>query len=244
MKTLETLGIKPGNDEKHAIMANIEDVPAADFFEQAERLLDTAAPLVLDTVVRALENYPGRWNPGGFIVFPLGLHSTLGSLRLHVWPAGFTRETAQGPNIHNHAWHLASRILVGRYTDRLYQLETQPPVNVSESNLTLHGFSRLFTTRRNGNGQDDLLQDGRLVRPVPILDRSVPAGQTHTIEAGVYHITTIPVDELAATLVVDSPAFAMTTHVLLNDARSEIDRKREIVDATTVALTKEQLLYA
>lgn len=244
MKTLEEIGITPGNDEKHSILANIENMPAEHFFERAEDVLNTATPIVLKEIIPKLETYSGRWNPGGFMVFPLGLHDTLGSLRLHIWPAGFPRVSQQGPNIHNHAWHLASRILVGLYTDTLYMLEPQPSFDPTDSNLALQGLSRLFTTRRSDNGQDNLIQDGALVRPIPFLDRSITAGKTHTIEAGVYHITTIPSTALAATLVLDSPAFAITTHVLIDDMRPEILRSRQAVGDDDKNTAKTQLMGA
>lgn len=112
------------------------------------------------------------------MVYPLGVHDVLGSLRFHVYPKGISRESDQGPNI-------------------------------------------------------------------------------HTIEANIiYHLTTIPQEQLTATLVLDSPAFADTTDVLINStspqlsgvqiesAMTEIARVRRSIDHTTTVLAKAQLMSA
>ena len=214
--------------------------------------------MVLEEVVPHLEEYEGRWNPGGFMVFPLGVHDVLGSLRFHVYPKGIPREIDQGgPNIHNHGWHLISNVLVGHYRDTLYALENQGVVLGSNSQLGEKGLLRLFHTRRNVGGNDMLVTDGRVVRPVPTLNREVPAGNIHTIEANIiYHLTTISENQLTATLVLDSPAFVDSTDVLINSASpqlsgvqiesamTEVANARRSVNYTTTVLAKAQLMSA
>lgn len=101
-KSLEEIGFKSGYDTRHLQRGDPQVLLPNRFFDQAYALLEKAEPIVLDGVVPNLEQYSGRWNPGGFMVFPLGVHEVLGSLRLHVYPRGIPRETDQGPNIHNH----------------------------------------------------------------------------------------------------------------------------------------------
>src|SRR3989344_4544091 len=149
IRLLEELGVKPGNDMQHSRMADLSLFPPDNFFEQAEILVTKASPIVLGKVVPHLEDYPGRWNPGGFMVFPLGIHHVLGSLRLHVYPEGMPRNTPQGPNIHNHAWHLFSNVLVGSYTDTLYALEPSGRTTDPEAIYPGSGLLRVFETRRN-----------------------------------------------------------------------------------------------
>lgn len=240
---LEGLGIKFGSDVQHSVMADLRLFPAEDFFEQAEILVARASPIVLREIVPHLEDFPGRWNPGGFMVFPLGLHDVLGSLRLHVYPRGIPRETAQGPNIHNHAWHLFSRVLVGSYTDTLYALERIRRATDPEAAHPESGLLRVFETRRNPGGRDRLVTDGALVRAVPLIDRQASAGQVHTIEADVvYHLPTVSPEQLTATLVLDSQAFAVSTHVLLDSASLRIDRTRTPVDRSSALLAKAQMM--
>lgn len=238
MNSLEALGVKPGTDEHHGLMS--EYIQAEDFFKAANVWLEKASPVVVNSIFPHLEDYFGRWNPGGFMVFPLGMHEDLGSIRLHVYPLGI-RETSHGPNIHNHAWHLASKVLAGNYVDVIYDLEDQGIVTNYDP-LNQDNLFRIFSTRRLPSGQDELVTEGRVVRPVPTLRRSVSTGSTHNIEAGIYHLTIIPDDELTATLVVDSPAFTNKTGILLATGQERITRNRLIVDEASILLAKEQLL--
>lgn len=234
--SLEALGIRSGEDVQHRQRAQLADYPPACHLPLAEDLLRRAAPIIVSEVVPNLTNYPVRWNPGSFMVFPLGMHDHLGSLRLHVWTAGL-RETSHGPNIHEHGWHLSSLVLAGPYTDNLYQLEQvqKPPGE--------EGLLRLYMTERGQGGHDALTTDGALVGPRIIAERSIPQGQIHHIEAGVYHFTTVPLDRLVVTLVVDSPAFVEATGVLLDrGSPTKINRRRISVERSHVLLTREQIL--
>lgn len=255
LESLKALGFKQGHDVQHLQRIDPQDLLAPRFFADANTLLEKAGSIVLDEVVPNLEKFAGRWNPGGFMVFPLGVHDRLGSLRFHVYPRGIPRETEQGPNIHNHGWHLFSRVLIGHYRDTIYDLEPQGIVTDPNPNLSKQGLLRLYQTMRRPDGLDVLVTDGSVVRPVPTLDREIPAGKVHTIEANViYHLTTIPADQLTATLVLDSPAFVDTTDVLINSASpqltgpnsriEEIARTRIIVENATAIFAKAQLMSA
>jgi len=241
MSYLQELGIRPGQDVQHRQKADPRDFPAASHLDKAASFLEVASPLVLREVVPHLDDIPARWNPGGFMVFPLGLHDELGSLRLHVWAAGVPRQTDQGPNIHEHGWHLSSKIIAGPYTDNLYKLD-QAALLDSETLVNEDGLLGLYMTRRNAEGQDSLITDGTLVRPKLIAERSVPEAEVHHIEAGVYHLTTIPLEQLVATLVVDSPAFVESTGVLLASTKPQIARNRRMVDRSSAMLAREQIM--
>jgi hypothetical protein len=254
-KSLEVLGFKSGHDTQHLQRSNPQILVPNRFFDQANALMEKAEPIVLDEVIPHLEQHPGRWNPGGFMAFPLGVHDVLGSLRFHVYPRGIPRETDQGPNIHNHGWHLFSRVLIGHYRDIIYSLENQGRVTDTNYNLEERGLIRLYKTERKPNGLDFLVTDGTVVRAVPVDNKDVSAGRYHTIEANViYHLTTIPQDQLTATLVLDSPAFVYSTDVLISSASpqltesnsgiEEIARQRRNVNFTTAVLAKNQLMSA
>lgn len=241
MRSLEALRIKQGRDEQHSRLVNYGDLAAEQFFEEAANLLKKATPIVLEDIIPNLERFSGRWNPGGFMVFPLGLMEGLGSLRLHVWPAGLTRQTAHGPDIHNHAWHLISKVLSGHYSDTLYGIEQEKTVNPDNRN-DKNGLLRVFKTRLNFDGKDILISDGTSVKPIPIEKRSISAGKIHTIKAGDHHLTTIPPEECTATLVLDSPAFQETTDVIFESIAIHIARKRQLVDRSSAILAKKQII--
>ena len=241
MNYLEGLAVRSGEDTQHRMLAEPQKFPQETHFPLAEKLLTKAAPIVLEKVVPNLEDFPGRWNPGGFMVFPLGIHEDLGSLRLHIWPAGVPRETEQGPNIHDHGWHLSSRVLAGQYADTIFELKDVSPSDIDGLNIE-KGLLRLYQTKRNAGGQDTLVTDGTIVKAISIADRQVVEGQIHHIPFGVYHKSDIPVDRLTATLVLDSPAFVGSTGVLLNSDMPVIARSRREIDRSSAILAKSQLM--
>lgn len=235
---LKKFGIHSGHDVQHQQMADYDHLKDGGYFDRATTALGRLAPAVFEDVVPNLAEVSGRWNPGGFIVFPLGMHDDLGSLRLHVWPKGMSRESDNGPNIHNHAWLLASQVLTGTYTDTIYNVRPSGDIEqATEEDEPL----RLYRRTRDEIGRDVLVTDGAAVTPLPVEDRRVSAGGTHTIDRDIYHLTTIPDDELAATLVFDSPAFAPSTDVLIRSNERVIECRRPVVDLGALALAKEQL---
>ncbi len=237
---LESLGFISGHDIQHRNLANQKQYEAFTYFDWAKNLLTQVTPVVLAEVVPKLEEYSGRWNPGGFMVFPLGLTKDGSSLRLHVSAAGLPRDVLNGPFIHNHGWHLTSRVLAGVYSDRIVDVQKQYSAVATDPE---NGLLRLYETNRNPNGLDILETDGTIVKATPIRNRVVQAGEFHTIEAlNIYHIPTTPSEHLAATLVLDSPSFTNTTHVLLNNSEPiTIERVRKPLKPESIAIAKEQL---
>jgi len=126
------------------------------------------------------------------------------------------------------------------YAEKLTEVEGK--ARSSETLVNEDGLLGLYMTRRNAEGQDSLITDGTLVRPKLIAERSVPEAEVHHIEAGVYHLTTIPLEQLVATLVVDSPAFVESTGVLLASTKPQIARNRRMVDRSSAMLAREQIM--
>ena len=112
--------------------------------------------------------------------------------------------------------------------------------------MTENNLLRLYETRRNPGGNDQLVTDGTIVRVTPIQERNISEGNFHTIEAiDVYHKPTTPFEQLAATLVLDSPAFTNTTHVLLDNNESvTVERQRKPLERESIEIAKEQLKEA
>jgi len=245
--TLGSFGIRAGHDMHHGTIADVRDFPADRFFGEAAELLTDAAPMVLDDIVPRLEEIPALWNPGSFMVFPLGKREDGSSLRLHVWMRGLERQTPQGPNIHEHVWHLISRNLVAHseaaeprpYRDTLYGWEKVSPKGEADD----IDLRRLYMTKRRPGGLDTLETDGTTVRPIPLLEREVQIDGIHTMESDTAHLSDIPPDQLTVTLVLDSPAFANSTAVLLDRSKPNvIERIRRPVAVADVLTAKGQIL--
>src|SRR5665213_1799563 len=122
MASIEDFGFRIGSDEAHAQVAR-PDLDDTEFLDEATTLVREIGDAAMVEVVSDLEKYNGRWHPLGFMIFPLGVHDKMGSLRLHVWPNGLRRSIENGSGVHNHAWYLASLVVAGIYSDARYAVE-------------------------------------------------------------------------------------------------------------------------
>lgn len=245
-KSLQLLGLRAGHDIQHTRMTDGRLMSSHEFFERADALVEKAVPIVLNEVIPHLEDYPGRWNPGRFMVFPLGIHEEMGSLRFHAYPEGEPENTGKGPFTHNHGWDLYSRNIVGDpYTDIIVELVDHGIIKDPDFILGKDNLFRLFQTFRNPDGQDELVTDGRVVQAVTVLERIVPVGTSHTIEADtVYHKPTSSFNGINATLVLDSHAITPTTRVLMDSNEARVDRFRRPITKEEALRVKGQLLKA
>ncbi len=240
MKSLQDLGFELGGDEAHLQKVAPEDINPERFFDQAEPLLEELSESVLTEVVPNLEDYEGRWHPLGFMIYPLGVHEGLGSLRLHIWPAGHRVSIDGGSGIHDHAWYLASRVLAGVYSDDRYDVELMPD-KAPEGDLS-EPFFRVFGVTKVPGEPDGLRTDGTYARAQVFDQVLVPAGLTHRIEPGAFHLPTISEGQLAATLVLDSPSLGFKPSILINRSSEPIFNPRPAVHESEALQVKDQIL--
>ena len=220
--------------------------PIAAFYDAALGLLPELANVVRDEVVGSLEQYSGTWHPTGFMVFPLGAHPRLGSLRFHVWPAGLRRREPKGRgrlgeifdgDIHDHAWGVASIVLTS-YRDAFYDVVG---VEQEVGPLDADRF-RLFTVAYGARARNALTTDGSCVNATIVERRSVSQGEFHTIDPGRFHAPTIRDEELGATLVFSSPRIqASGPHVLIGGGTEPIVGHRVAIAAEDAAEARSQL---
>lgn len=181
-----------------------------EFFSVSASLLPNLADAVYSKVIPNLEDTYGRWHPSGFMVFPLGTHPELGTLRLHIWPEGKRRRQLKGRgylcdglydgDIHNHMWHIKSMTLAS-YRDRFYETERQGPAT---DPLKQPDIFRVFRVAYESDQPETLTTDGSCVRAKSVLDRKLRVSEMHEIQVGQYHAPMLPDDEFGATLVISS----------------------------------------
>lgn len=243
MKALTQFGIQAGEDLQHTQTDTVENFPFEEHSQRAEAFLDKISTTVLANVKEIFAAIKGKWNPGGFMVFPLGLTDDGCSIRFHVWPQGMERKTDQGPNPHNHSLHLSSRIVIGQYSDYILDVKNLDVASASKSNaLKEADVYGLYGTFRTPGGKDILKTDGTLVKATPRTARNLHEGETHHIEAGEYHLSTVPNEILAATLVLDSPSFRESSDLLLKSIEPEILRVRRNLEEAQIRIAMEQVV--
>lgn len=243
VKTLEKFRIMPAQDAAHVLSVDSSALPPHRFSEKAFQTLDSLSAEVIGEVIPNLENYSGRWHPNGFMVFQLGTNTDLGTLRLHIWPNSFREmsEKANADTIHDHAWHLSSKILAGVYRDELYDV-SEVSSQISEEERAQQGLLRVFRVNYDPNLPDSLVTDGTFARPILREHRNVSSGGHHFIEAGVFHKTTIPEDKLVATLVLNSPTIQKTgPRILINGPAEAFSTPRKAISREEVMAAKSQV---
>ena len=198
------LGFETGNDLAHEEL--VDFMEPEEYRDKAYKMLDGVHG-IFESLVEQIDDFADRWNPNGFMVFPLGVHRTLGSLRLHVYPERDSKELQSDPEIHSHAWHLASLVLgSGDYRDYTFALNDEP----SRDSQTPH---RVYKSRRGEDGVDYQTSDGTDVFPEITETRVIPPGQKHFIPAGLHHApihSKLP----TSTIVLDSHAFSPLTEIV------------------------------
>jgi len=234
---LAELGFEDGHDNSHKFVPENAEVDRSEFFDRALDLLHRAGPIILEDVLPRLEEVEdARWNPGGFMVYPVGVHPELGPLRFHIYPP-FESE-ADGPFVHDHALYLSSLVLEGTYTDEIIGVSSAK--EDSNKHSAQKNDAGLYVTHRSPGGPDTFTYGGE-VDTRTSEERVVEVGQTHTIDPGVFHLPTVSPDQLAATLVLDSHPVASTTRVIMPHEVASRPRVRKPVTREQSAQVSELL---
>ncbi len=251
MNLLEKYGVVP-TDASVLLHNGNNEVGTEEFFARSAEILEPAGEIVTSEVIPNLEQHYGRWHPTGFMVYPLGEHPELGSLRLHVWPDGLRKRDINWDkrkigdiydgDIHNHGWNISSLAIAGFYSDNFYEIETLPGRNVVDHEVASKGLFRVFEVSYAGDNPEALTTDGTTVRAHLDEQRIVHAGELHEIEAGPFHAPTVPNDELGATLVFSSHRIIPTgPQVLIAGSLGPIVGNRQDISEEEKILAKKQI---
>ncbi len=204
-----------GQHDAHHQLQTGKFLPSAPtFFQQAEQCLRSIAADVVSDLAESLHQFPGRWNPLGFLVWHLGVDAAGNSLRLHAWPSIGRKVATFHPGVHCHAWYLSSYMLAGGYCDVHYNVIEHG--YHSEEERTRLGYLRKFSLEYLGDGTSSLVNRGECVSLAVRDARLVEPGQMHHIKDGVFHATSIPAAVDAVTLVLDSPCLGYNTTTVLD----------------------------
>lgn len=171
-----------------------ENAGYQEFCALARIALKGGADRLLTNSFDELFSLDSTWHPNGFAVFHVDDNHDLGKLRLHIWPelGGVTR--SDDAPIHTHVWHLCSRILVGTYSETLY--EASDP-DLAESRAYYSADIDYLVDR------DSFTSPGKaFLRPV--LTTRNAGGEFHEVPADVPHETLIKENSFVATLLLTS----------------------------------------
>lgn len=240
MSSLEQFGIKPSHTTSPALAEERCGLGHAAYTERALRILQHASDFVVTELPGDLESFRSRWHPSGFMVYQLGTVVGLGMVRLHVWPNSERMISEKGDSVHDHAWHVASLVLRGSYSDTIYDLRREEVP--SEEERIARGLLRVFDASYNPDASQVLTTDGTCVRILPVAQRIVRNQETHTIEPDVFHQPTLTSDQSVATLVLNSfRVHNNGPYVLIDGPPDAIPEVRQPLSEDDIAVTKQIL---
>lgn len=177
------------------------------FCALARLALERTADRLLANSFTDLLPLDSRWHPNGFAVFHVDDHHDLGQLRLHVWPDTERVRRLDDAPIHTHVWHLCSRILVGTYSETLY--ETSGPGVSGTTEYHSADIDYLVD-------KDTFTAHGKaFLRPV--LTTNVSGSGFHEVPADVPHETHIGERSFVATLLLTSPPVSARATMYASD---------------------------
>jgi len=165
-----------------------------DFCREAERAIANLLTTGHAALITLACEHDAKWHPNGFLVFELGPLGP-GMLRLHVWPDGPRLMRDASAHLHTHVWDLYSRVLVGRYQERMYDVVTKDAHGGSEFQVACLDYAR----DRNTLMEPSL---GYLRASQTVV---AEAGGSHVVQAGEVHETLIAASHYVATLLIVSP---------------------------------------
>ena len=149
---------------------------------------------VLSEALDLARSVQGFWHPTGFMAFHTPLRFGTMPVRVHCWPRGARPVEDRHPELHNHMWGLASKVLAGTYSETVYALERAPDGEYAHYAVDYHG-------------RDDatVVDDGHRYRVRTVTTRKYTPGEVHKLGVGVFHETTIPETECVVTVMVTGP---------------------------------------
>ena len=176
------------------------------------------------------------------MVYPLGVHPEIGSLRLHIWPTIFRQAAPGVSGIHNHAWYIASRVITGNYSDMRYEVKDEDILQADEP--LPPNYLRVIKPQYVAGQPDGLSTDGTVVSLSEAGEVQAKAGESHTIAPHEFHLPTIPMARLAVTLVLDSPSFGYPPSILIGGAKApeSFQSPRVSVERYEAEAAREQVL--
>lgn len=201
-KSLEACEIFSSGQLPYPFVDDFRNLLIDDFAEQAAETLDDIVDFVKEVTIPNLDDFHGIWNPTGFMVYDIGVHSLLGFLELHVWPGDLQRIVTKDMG-HDHMRHIASLVLAGTYSDMLLQTCPVPPGNEEVTGHESEKTNKLyhaFTISPDVNAQTLHPRSQAAVSLKCIGQRTIDQGSQHFLEATTFHRTTIDEAGLVATL--------------------------------------------
>ncbi|MGH8916964.1 MAG: hypothetical protein ACRD0H_01240, partial [Actinomycetes bacterium] len=155
-------------------------------------------------------------HPLGFVCLPVQRHGDYG-ICVHLWTALRSEAELTTSPMHSHSWDLLSYILYGEVRNQLVHVTDAP-------NAPTH---RLFEVFSDGD-TDEIRPTGRLVRCEPGPVESTAAGEVYRLAAGQFHMTVVPGQAEAATVVLGQARTDATDLSLgaLGTPRHRVSRRR------------------
>ncbi len=134
-------------------------------------------------------------HPLGFVCLPVQRRGVYG-ICVHLWTEERPELEVTTSPMHSHSWDLLSYVLYGEVRNQLVHVTDAPSTDTPGTDPT----HRLFEVLSDGD-TDDIRPTARLVRCEPGPMQSTRAGGTYRLAAGEFHMTVVPGEVEAVTVV-------------------------------------------
>ncbi|MGH3909848.1 MAG: hypothetical protein ACRDRM_03360 [Pseudonocardiaceae bacterium] len=135
-------------------------------------------------------------HPLGFVCLPVQRRGVYG-ICVHLWTEERPELEVTTSPMHSHSWDLLSYVLYGEVRNQLVHVTDAPGTGTDEPSVPTH---RLFEVLSDGD-TDEICPTARLVRCEPGPMQSTRTGGTYRLAAGEFHMTVVPGEAEAATVV-------------------------------------------
>ncbi len=145
-----------------------------------------------ELILSTIERQAGRdaiWHPLGFVSSTLQADDS-GILKLHLWPRGERRPKQPNWAIHDHSFHISSRVLAGKVQNVSYEV--------------IPGESARRYTVSYTNFDSVLVATSETVDCITVATKTMVAGDRYELPLGTYHETIVPAPEMSLTIVLKS----------------------------------------
>jgi hypothetical protein len=174
-------------------LEDVSSIEFDDFSEYTTRFFDTVVPREILCAIEYSDIVQAESHPNGFYIIRLSdpQRKLDGQVRIHIWQADSNIDRSKA-EIHKHPWHLASKVLFGKYVEQIADVK-----HVEDEEAANYISIRMERDIDTGNNRyvDPEFVSVELSKP-----HVYETGSTHYLSEPTYHHTPINSTGLVVTM--------------------------------------------
>jgi hypothetical protein len=189
-----------------------------------------AARDLVKMFIQDYERLSAVWHPLGFINLKMMDHGCV--LRCHIWQPRWPQNVKIYPVIHNHTWHVQSRLLMGSVKNELFDV----------SSGTASPTHQIYRIEYDG-ALDRIISTGRHVRADLRSVDIINVGERYGVPIGEFHRTSVIDGRAASILVTEFTAPAGSPEMLGEIGGTGYSMQKKVCEPEFVAQRLTEILH-